>query len=409
MTRTSVNRFALLAGGMAFLAACQDSEPTSSARTDVPQQQVELDGASLASAIPGFGGLYLDEKGVPTVYLTEGGDENAARRVLGAFAKRAANGEMRVREGSFTWQQLDAWHQKMIEAFEVPGVIMTDLDEASNTVTIGVERGYNGRGVKGVAARLGVPDAAVKIVEMDPIYPAVTLRDKAPAIQAGWQVNYGNYVCSVGFNAVANGVSSLVTASHCTNTQGGTEGTVYYQPVSSLSAVVATEAVDPTYSKNLPGCPKGKNCRYSDASRANYAVSAPVALGQIARTTSRGTLTGSLTIDATNPFFSVTGEGDAVVGQQVNKVGRTTGWTYGNVTNTCVTIGVAGTNKALLCQDVASMGVQGGDSGSGVFAWNGASGATILGILWGGNSAGNQSIFSPMNQVEQEIGALTTQ
>src|SRR3712207_8410904 len=34
--------------------------------------------------------------------------------------------------------------------------------------------------------------------------------------------------------------------------------------------VIATEVADPLYVKNGPGCPKGKKCRYSDASRARY-------------------------------------------------------------------------------------------------------------------------------------------
>jgi hypothetical protein len=33
---------------------------------------------------------------------------------------------------------------------------------------------------------------------------------------------------------------------------------------------------------------------------------------------------------------------------------------------------------------------------------------TLLGILWAGNGAGTTFIFSPISNVESELGALTT-
>jgi hypothetical protein len=95
------------------------------------------------------------------------------------------------------------------------------------------------------------------------------------------------------------------------------------------------------------------------------------------------------------------------VGQTVNKVGRTTGWTQGLVTNTCVNTGVSGSNIVQLCQTFVSAGVGGGDSGSPVF--RGTSSVTLVGILWGGNSSGTQFVYSPIANIEQELGALTTQ
>jgi hypothetical protein len=99
--------------------------------------------------------------------------------------------------------------------------------------------------------------------------------------------------------------------------------------------------------------------------------------------------------------------GRAAVGQTVNKVGRTTGWTQGLVTNTCVNTGVSGSNIVQLCQTFVSAGVGGGDSGSPVF--RGTSSVTLVGILWGGNSSGTQFVYSPIANIEQELGALTTQ
>jgi hypothetical protein len=52
--------------------------------------------------------------------------------------------------------------------------------------------------------------------------------------------------------------------------------------------------------------------------------------------------------------------------------------------------------------------VQGGDSGSGVFRISAGSNVQLVGILWGGNGAGTQFVFSPLSQVERELGSLVT-
>jgi hypothetical protein len=53
-----------------------------------------------------------------------------------------------------------------------------------------------------------------------------------------------------------------------------------------------------------------------------------------------------------------------------------------------------------------SAGVGGGDSGSPVFM--GTNNVTLVGILWGGNSSGTQFVFSPIANIEQELGSLVT-
>ena len=105
--------------------------------------------------------------------------------------------------------------------------------------------------------------------------------------------------------------------------------------------------------------------------------------------------------------FRITAEGGAVVGATLNKIGRTTGWTQGNVRYTCVNTFVSGTNTVQLCQTWVDAGVGGGDSGSNVFVQTGG-GVTLVGILWGGNSSGTTFVYSPIANIEQELGALTT-
>jgi hypothetical protein len=294
----------------------------------------------------------------------------------------------------------------------LPGTVFADNDEVAGKLVFGVEHENAGRGVQQAMARLGIAPADYAIEVTAPIRQLKTLRDKFDPTQAGIQLHFGNYVCTLGFNVsggVKNGVSygrSFITNSHCTNTQGGTEGTNYYQPSSGTSGIIATEADDPTYFKNGV-CPKGKKCRYSDASRALYASGTGSNLGEIARTVSVNT--GSLTIDDGNPFFSISGMGAAGVGAVVNKVGRTTGWTQGTVTRTCVATAVQGSQVMQLCQTFVSGSgtiVSGGDSGSGVFTGTGAN-VTLVGLMWGGSSDNRTFIFSPINQVQSELGTFT--
>jgi hypothetical protein len=124
-------------------------------------------------------------------------------------------------------------------------------------------------------------------------------------------------------------------------------------------------------------------------------------LGRIAKTT--GPNNGSVTISGS---LSITAEGAASVGQTVGKVGRTSGWTTGKVTNACVNVGVTGTDIVQLCQNIVKSRVRGGDSGAPVF--KGSSNVTLVGVLWGGNDPGTEFVYSPITNVERELGALTT-
>ena len=98
------------------------------------------------------------------------------------------------------------------------------------------------------------------------------------------------------------------------------------------------------------------------------------------------------------------------MGATVNKVGRTTGWTAGQVTATCVDVLVLGSLNADLCQDVVSAGVGAGDSGSAVFAITSGNDVQLRGILWGGNLDGTSFVYSPIANIERadELGPIST-
>lgn len=285
-----------------------------------------------------------------------------------------------------------------LAAMPLPGSVFVDDDESIGKLVVAVEHAAAARGVRQAMSAAGFAASEFEVIEHAPVRQVKTLRDQFRPTQGGVQIHFGMYVCTLGFNAThdSDGARSFITNSHCTNTQGGVESTAYYQPTSSTSEQIATEVEDPEYFKGGV-CPRSKRCRYSDSSRALYAGGTSSSLGVIAKTD--GVDTGSLTVAGT---FALTGEGSAGLGTYVNKVGRTTGWTRGQVTRTCVNTSVRGSNIMQLCQNFVEAGVGGGDSGSPVFDDS----SRLVGILWGG-SGSTTFVYSPLAQIEQELGGLT--
>jgi len=366
------------------------------------------DPIALAKSVPGFGGFFIDEQGTPTIYLKDTGKRAAAEQALspwlGSHGVRGA--QMKVLHADFDWADLERWHAKgSPAALAVKGAVFAGADHATNRLRIGIERGASAGEVRQALTRLGIPASAVTVEVTEPVVRLATLQESVRPVIAGVQINFPGFLCSIGFNATRSGTSGFVTASHCTNTQGGTENTPYWQPLQSTSPIqIATEAVDPVYTSG-GSCPAGRLCRSSDASFARYINNTQNTLGRIARTSSTRkqdlTIIGNWTITADAPSACI------AVGTIVNKVGRTTGWSQGRVTATCVDVNVGGTNITQLRQTLVQATVGAGDSGSDVFAINSGTNVTLEGVLWGG-SGSHTFVFSPLANVKQELGALTT-
>ncbi len=391
------------------LAACSDQNQPSAPDipADLARTQGQTDDANmLARTVPGFGGFFYDAQGRPTMYLTTPTARGPAERALAPYLQKhgVATGGIQTRPAAHTWDQLERWHGRVSpSALAVRGAVYVDADEALNRITVGAERGAVGQ-VRSSLARLGLPAGAVVVQEAAPVTFAVapkpkpgglSLQGRVRPIVGGVQINFPGFLCSLGFN-VSGG---FITASHCTNVQGGNNSTPYWQPLQSTDPVqIATEVADPNYTSGGT-CPAGRRCRRSDSSRASYANGIPFTLGGIAQTARIGR---SLTITGQ---WSVTGESVATVGQVVNKVGRTTGWSQGRVTNTCVDTNVSGSDITELCQNFVSATVGSGDSGSPTFAIGSGNNVTLVGILWGG-SGSSSFVYSPMANIHNDLGSF---
>lgn len=385
----------------------------------------------VAGAVPAFGGYFIDAAGRPTVNLTDASQRDAAAQALSGFLASYgwSASDLQVREVAYTYQQLDAWYRAARDgALSVSGAVLGDVDERNNRVVFGGLDAGALANIAEVTSAAGIPAGALSLQVRAPVLQAATLRDRMRPPIGGIQINFFptpasplTLVCTLGFNAIDGTDTSFVTNSHCSNVQGGTTPTTdYYQATRGLVAdpanFVAREAEDPEYSMfGAAGCPLGRRCRTSDASRAKYAGGMTFSLGRIARAANENAAAGQdpLLVDSLSPTFQIVSEQmRGVVGQKLNKVGRTTGWTSGLITETCVDINITASEITQLCQDLVDAHVAGGDSGSPVFGVNTDGTIFLAGILWGSSTnleTGHvQFIMSPLAQVKAEIGNVKT-
>lgn len=435
----------------AFTVACTQSDaPTSPQLTpSTPSTSLkvaDLQAASgrgvdaeftrLAKQVPGFGGMYYDRTGRLNVYMTGAQAGAGARSTDVARSLRSLGGPAMQRRlktsatfvtqaAKYDYLQLQAYRARLKNVFNVRGVVYTDTDESANRLRIAIRPDAAERDVVRELARVGVPRDAVIISRSSPIERVKTLRDRFRPVPGGAQLVFpaasegpgAFFVCSLGFNArlPGNNREFFVTASHCSDIQGGNQDTPYYQPfprANPASNRIAFEFRDPRYGNPGGLCVyEGARCRLSDALLARYSNDNHSGFGTIARTTFALQRIGSLEIDPQHPRWQVVGELEfPFLGETVHKVGRSSGWTRGPVIGTCIDTGVNGTNIVQICQDFVLAGVRGGDSGSGVFELAGPNQILLTGILWGGGTLGGAPVFvfSSMENIEFELGPLTT-
>jgi hypothetical protein len=209
-----------------------------------------------------------------------------------------------------------------------------------------------------------------------------------------------------------------LTASHCSNRSYGLDqGTTWFFQAATPQFAqnrVGWEWADPTAAQGS-ACPSGTYCRWSDVLAVRYKHDSLTAGPSIARpdgSPGYGSPGGSSTI--TGSFYVLGSFPYSIVGEELQKVGRTTAWTRGYVTATCVAkdsgVIFPGTSSQIwiLCNDVSSIWSDYGDSGSPIFKWYGDGNAYFAGILWGGPS-NNPSItyHSPLTSIVRDMGLYT--
>lgn len=376
-----------------------------------PAESVDQEMLRMGREVPGFGGLFYDEQGRPNVYLLD--PQGAGGAVLKSLGPQA-----RLLRGDYEFDRLLGWRRELRPLLALPGVVYLDVDEAKNRVVLGVDSTSQSKSLdrdrlERELLGANVPRQAVVVVETSPVEPLITLQSKIRPTPGGVQILfpvapplYG--ICTLGFNAYRGKVFGFVINAHCTGTRGEIDGIQYYQSLPP-DGIIGTEIVDPVFSTGSP-CPVGRKCRFSDTAFAKYSKPQFGSLGRIARPTSGASDFGSLTVNPPAARFTIIGKvGSPLLGSIVHKVGRTTGWTYGTVIATCADINVSSSDVTDFCQSVVRGGGGPGDSGSPVFSRTGSSPKVKLaGILWGGGAdqEGTFYVFSPLENIEEELGLL---
>jgi hypothetical protein len=391
--------FRVLVAGIA--AALATVSCAARVRTPLP---VEAD----LDSIPGFGGAFI-QGDTAIVYLT---DTNQRERAVNALRGFKA---VRVRQAEYSFAQLDRWFNPLArEVLAIPGSVLVDVDETLNRLVVGVESDTLARLVMANVARLQIPAGAVRVETMQAVRALVALQDLQRPARGGFQIATSTGICTLGVNALRsndpgfgipetaqpNAAMSFITASHCTNDQGGTENTVFAQAGGIATQRIGVEATDPNYTAIPFACPSGRICRFSDAARVRYDDTVSVSFGRLGRTSAANN--GSLDVVGT---FKIKKEGKiSFVGVPIDKIGRTTGWTSGPLKRTCAHTNVTGGNITMLCQNQVTAEAGPGDSGAPTFFKASGTEVILLGILWG--RSGDKFLYSTMSLIEAELGTL---
>lgn len=333
-------------------------------------------------------------------------------------------------KADYSLTELGIWRDSLMASSRTLGLIMLDLDEGQNRVTVGVQPGGDYSPTSTFAAklaRLNVPFEAVRTIEMTEAQDrslsasrtqsATNLGVYADTLAGGfryvWHLPDSSRSggCTIGFTAQAGGgVKGFVSAAHCSPTIWETNGTggVMGQPGYG-SGVIGYELYDPN-----PGiCPWLWPCgtyRYSDANF--YVVTGrDVKVGYLAKPNTRSALLPSFDTTIVNgTYIEVADQTSSIVqGSTMDKIGATSGWSYGEVLRTCYTFFNNG--RALRCAYSLWSVVYLGDSGGPVFYYNPATDkAVATGIIKAGDfDQGRQvTVFSKLMYVQSELSGSSS-
>ncbi len=385
---------------------------------------------SIAQASPGFGGYYLTPAGDVVAWGKEaeqdgqvrGAVENV-RRSLVATRKLAGRGTVQLRRAQYSFWELARARDLLFDQARalLTGMHGLDLDERANRVVAYVvpeKTAEAALAMRKLLREAGIDTAIVNVRSEPSPYrtsgfaapeppQAYSLISGADTIVGGLEWNKsGGATCSVGIVATYGGATGMFSASHCSTTWFGVDGTVAYL-TSGNGQAFGSETVDPNGTMCFMIQPWGNwACRYSDAAFWSMNGNVPAARGLIARTTYAagpgGSSAGSIILNSTYPYFVVTGTTGALSqGETVHKMGWRTGWTMGYIENTCRD--VWNSDHVFKCQYAASFYSDGGDSGGAVFQRDPVSGdATLTGIV--STRDGDYALFSPWWRVSDEFG-----
>lgn len=386
---------------------------------------------------PGFGGYFMGSDGRLHVLSTSTDGAESAKASIGrrlrdgkvALGRRSTE-DVVFERATYTFSELAGWRDLIYSNVvnqKLSFVRGLDADEARNRVLLE----YAGPRALAMQqlAQLELDTAALLLrpavgtkdaTSSTAMYPS-SIDAQADEIIGGLGIVWtgssgGSGTCTIGFTALVSGVSRFVTASHCSQIKYNTDSATIHQGPWITAPIIGKEISDPTGAACYSAPWFGTTCRASDAALFAYVSGAPPAhIGLIAKTTyrsgpGRSASTGSKALDPWGPYFVVDAldNNSWVVGTVVDKVGTTTGWTYGPVENTCYDWFGDGNwpnNRGTSCTYLVDAKLDGGDSGGPVFYQHpeGGNRVTLGGIISARRDDGYM-IASKFARIQMDLG-----
>ncbi len=387
-----------------FLQACRDL-PERVGPTEPPPKSVVVqdiddvgrDGEhlfrSLSRVAPSSAGFYYTEDGTLVVRVRDAKDDVASLAFVRDLVRanpgynpgggKLARG-FRVERSEYTFVELANIRNQISEKVlgSVVGVVTVDLDERANRVVVGTQSTADRLPLTQaeVQRALGASSATERLVTYKLQQKSQYIAHSAPPLTltsgssdplaGGQQIVRGGSLdgCTVGFVAQRNGILGFVTASHCSSMMFFPDFS-QWSMLPNSPPVLAMESVDPSY--YTCGI-AAYNCRGADALFASSTGQHPMAVGKILRTVSLGT--GLLDVNQSKPYFTaIYSQDDVLLGQNVDMIGRTSGWRTGNVVSTCIDQLMvpnwpqSTSTYQIRCAAQGSYAADGGDSGGPMF------------------------------------------
>lgn len=382
------------------------------------ERGIEDDILRMEHFVPGLGGAFT-ENGVLVIYAPV--TTSRAQVVTGvALASsflslddgmrgRMARGEgLEIRPSRYAFSQLVTWVETSGGAFFAGGgVSWIDADERLNKLSVSItDEKYRAR-VMSVAAASGIPYDAINVV-VAPRERAMTgLTDSWSPTGSGIQItNASGNLCSIGWNVHRGGdgessEEGFITASHCAPSQpgAGTTGPMYQPLYLQFTPRIGFITQNPAWNVSHSSCDSAgvAYCGQVDAMYVRY-DDPSVSLNRVPYTAlSPGVNNNGTGTTVTNWWTIISASSYSPwVGDNIDKVGRTTGWTRGTLSNTCahnfIDPGAPYAAYMVLCMDKVQNARAGqGDSGAPVFVpQNSPSPVLRVGVLSssGGSSYG---------------------
>ncbi|GHH91816.1 S1 family peptidase [Streptomyces capillispiralis] len=364
--RIPKRRAAVAAGGVVALGAAAILLPNANASQDgttddaaaAPRTLRATDAPDLASRLAGllgdaFAGSYYDSGARRLVVNVVPGDDDSV-------IARAERAGATVRQVDNSMTELEDGARTLTARATIPGTSWA-VDPRTNKILVTADSTVTGDAWNRLESTVRGLGSGMATLEKS----AGTFRTFA---SGGDAIFGGGSRCSLGFNVTAgDGAPAFLTAGHCgvaaeqwSDAQGG-------QPVATVDQAV------------FPGAGDFALVRYDDpATRAPSEV------------------------DVGEQTVAINGAAEATVGQQVFRMGSTTGLADGQVLGLNATVNYPeGTVTGLIQTDVCA---EPGDSGGSMFTQDGLA----IGLTSGGSgdcASGGETFFQPVTTALEAVGA----